>query len=108
MRRMYLIIVLSVFLVSMIACITTGRNVMTESTKEDRVTQVYEVFGMDCPGCHGGLEKLVEKLPAVQQAEANWEKKQLVVTVQPEAELNDEDIRDAIQRANFTAGKRIK
>jgi copper chaperone CopZ len=63
---------------------------------------------MNCPGCHGGLEKLVKKIPAVQQAEANWVKKQLTVTVEPGTELNDEDIYDAIRRANFTPGKRIK
>jgi hypothetical protein len=54
------------------------------------------------------LEKLVKKIPAVQGAEANWQKQQLAVTVHPEAELNDEDIYDAIRRANFTPGKRIK
>ena len=63
---------------------------------------------MDCPGCHGGLEKLVKKIPAIQAAKANWVKKQLVVAVRPEAELSDDDIYDAIKRANFTAGKRIK
>jgi copper chaperone CopZ len=69
---------------------------------------MYEVFGMDCPGCQGALEKLVKKIPAIQQAEANWQKKQLVVSVREGAELSDEDIHDAIRRANFTAGKRIK
>ena len=54
------------------------------------------------------MEKLVKKIPAVQQAEANWREKRLVVTVRPGAELNDEDIYDATRRANFTAGKRIK
>ncbi len=71
-------------------------------------TRVYEVFGMDCPGCHGGLEKLVKKIPAVQEAQANWQKKQLVVTVRPGSELNDEDIYDAIRRSNFTVGQRTK
>jgi copper chaperone CopZ len=63
---------------------------------------------MDCPDCQGGLEKLVKKIPAIQQAEANWQKKQLVVSVREGAKLSDEDIYDAIRRANFTAGKRIK
>jgi cation transport ATPase len=75
---------------------------------EDSETRVYEVFGMNCPGCHGGLEKLVKKIPAVQQAEGNWRKQQLVVAIRPSVELNDEDIYDAIRRANFTPGKRIK
>ncbi|UCE18679.1 MAG: cation transporter [Gemmatimonadota bacterium] len=76
-----------------------------EGTIERRV---YEVFGMDCPGCHGGLEKLVEKNQSVLKAEANWEKKQLVVHVRPGAQLSDEDIYDAIVRANFTPGNRIQ
>ncbi len=74
----------------------------------DSEIRLYEVLGMDCPGCHGGVEKLVKKIPSVQQAEANWEKKQMAVTVIPGAELDDEDIYDAIRRANFTPGKRIK
>lgn len=70
-------------------------------------TRTYEVFGMDCPGCQGGLEKLVEKIPAVQDARANWEKQRLVVWVRPDGELDDEDVFDAIHRANFTPGRRI-
>lgn len=69
--------------------------------------RVYEVFGMDCPGCHGGLEKLVTKIPNVLQAEANWQKKRLVVFIRPGTQLSDDDIYDAILRANFTPGKRL-
>ena len=83
-------------------------SVTAESLDQGGETRVYEVFGMDCPGCHGGLEKLVMKIPAVQQATANWVEKQLVVTVRPGVELNDEDIYDAIKRANFTPGKLIE
>ncbi len=75
---------------------------------EESGDRVYEVFGMNCPGCHGGLEKLVKKIPAVQEAKANWKEKQLIVIVRPDVKLNDEDIYDAIRRANFTPGKRIK
>jgi hypothetical protein len=57
---------------------------MTEGT----TTRTYEVFGMDCPGCHGGLEKLVEKIPAFRDARANWEKQRLVVWARPDAELD--------------------
>lgn len=79
----------------------------TAKTLQGFETREYEVFGMDCPGCHGGLEKLVKKNPAIQGAKANWIKKQLVVTVRPDAKLSDDDIYDAIKRANFTVGKRI-
>jgi len=90
-----------------IGCNATDKGLTVKSMEESE-TRVYEVFGMNCPGCHGGLEKLVKKIPAIQESEANWQKKQLVVTMRPEAELNDEDIYDAIRRANFTPGKRIK
>ncbi len=103
----YVFLFLFIMLFCGIGCNTTDKGLTVESMEESGI-RVYEVFGMDCPGCHGGLEKLVKKIPDVQQAEANWVKKQLVVTVRPEAELNDEDIYDAIKRANFTAGNRIK
>ena len=90
-----------------IGCNDTERNLVVESM-ETSETRAYEVFGMNCPGCHGGLEKLINKIPAVQDSKANWLQKQLVVTVRPEAELKDEDIYDAIKRANFTPGNRIK
>jgi copper chaperone CopZ len=51
---------------------------------------MYEVFGMDCPGCQGGLEKLVKKIPAIQQAEANWQKKQLSESSDPIGKFKNE------------------
>ena len=107
MRYMFLPLILFVLLFCGIGCNTAGQISAVESMEESE-TRVYEVFGMNCPGCHGGLEKLVKKIPAVQEAEANWLQKQLVVTVRPEVELNDEDIYDAIRRSNFTPGNRIK
>jgi copper chaperone CopZ len=71
-------------------------------------TREYEIFGMDCPGCHGGLEKLIKKIPAIQDAQANWVKKQVIVTVKADAKLSDDDVYDAIKRSNFTVGKRTK
>lgn len=97
---------LSALLVCGAGCTTTNPNESVKFTG-DSETRIYEVFGMDCPGCHGGLEKLVKKIPAIEHAEANWQKKRLVVSVREGAELSDEDIYDAIRRANFTVGKRI-
>ena len=100
------LLVLWALLVCGAGCTTTNPNESVKFTG-DSETRVYEVFGMDCPGCHGGLEKLVKKIPAIEHAEANWQKKRLVVSVRAGAELSDEDIYDAIRRANFTVGKRI-
>jgi copper chaperone CopZ len=106
-RYTFLLLILPVLLVCGIGCTAANQELATKSMEESEI-RVYEVFGMDCPGCHGGLEKLVKKIPAVQKAEANWLKKQVVITVRPGTELNDEDIYDAIRRANFTPGNRLK
>ena len=91
----------------MSGCATTGPSIAKESYKDSEI-RIYEVFGMDCPACASGLDKLVEKIPAVKKSEANWNDKQLVVIVQPGEQLQDEDIFNAIKRSNFTPGKRIK
>ena len=106
-RHIFIMMVYCTLLYCGIGCNTAGEDVAAESAGDSEI-RVYEVFGMDCPVCHGGIEKLVKKLPAVEQAKGNWVKKQLTVTVRPKIELKDEDIYDAIRRANFTPGKRIK
>lgn len=68
----------------------------------------YEVFGMDCPGCHGGLENLALKIPGVQTAKASWEDNKLVLGIEEGTEVTDDQVHDAINRANFTAGERSK
>ena len=106
-RYVFFLLVLLTLFFGSAGCNSSEQDLVIESMEESE-TRVYEVFGMNCPGCHGGLEKLVKKIPAVQGADANWQKKELVVMVRPEAELKDEDIYDAIRRANFTPGERIK
>jgi copper chaperone CopZ len=106
-RWALLLVGLFALLVYGIGCATAGHNAVKEGSGESEI-RIYQVFGMDCPGCHGALEKLVKPILAVQEAEANWKEQRLVVTVRPGAQLNDEDIYDAIQRANFTPGERIK
>jgi len=90
-----------------VGCASVDHGVAEQISGKAEI-RLYEVFGMDCPGCHGALEKLVNKIPAVQRAEANWKEQRVMVTVVPGAQLNDQEIYDAIQDANFTPGKRIK
>ena len=91
-----------------------GCNESTRSSQSSNLdftdgnVRVYEVFGMNCPGCNSALEKLVNKIPSVAQAQANWEAKKLTIVIKDNAELKDEDVVDAIRRANFTPGKRLK
>lgn len=106
-RYMFLPLILFVVLACQIGCNTASQSPTVESADGSEMRE-YEVFGMDCPGCHGGVEKLVNKIPGVQYSQANWLQKKLMIKVDPKVELSDEDIRDAIKRANFTPGKRTK
>lgn len=94
-------------LIGLIGCSNTISDLSSLPSGEYE-TRVYEVFGMDCPGCHGGVEKLIAKIPEVEKAEANWQEKQVAVVIQAGAQLDDQQVWDAIRRANFTPGKRIK
>ncbi|MHC4583585.1 MAG: heavy-metal-associated domain-containing protein [Planctomycetota bacterium] len=94
-------------LIATIGCSSTNSDVGTLSSGEYE-TRVYEVFGMGCPGCHGGVEKLIAKIPEVEKAEANWKDKQVAVVVREGAQLDDEQVWEAVRRANFTPGERIK
>ncbi len=69
--------------------------------------RIYEVFGMGCPACQGGLAKLVEKVDGVSQTEVNWKEQRIKVTFTKEASVDDEKIYEAIRKANFTPGKRL-
>ncbi len=106
-RRFALLLVLCVMLLSEFGC-STGRSGAPAHTTEGLEVRAYEVFGMGCPGCHGGLEKLLNEIPAVETSEANWKEKHVVVTLKPGAELEDEVIFDLIRRANFTPGERLR
>ena len=79
-------------------CAATNHSVAAEPQSAGLEVRIYEVFGMDCPGCHGGLEK----------TDANWDQKKLTLTVRPGADLDDQDVREAIRKANFTPGERLQ
>ena len=89
------------------SCLSERATPALESTEKIEI-RIYEVFGMDCPACQGGVEKLVNKIPGVLDSEANWEKKLIVVRIRRDEEVSDEAIFNAIRRANFTPGKRTK
>jgi len=95
-----------------IACLAllAGCSSTPEPDSDPQVGELaeFEVFGMDCPGCHGGLEKLVMQIQGVQSAKASWEDNKLVLGIEEGAEVTDDQVHDAIERANFTAGERLK
>lgn len=106
MKPLTLGLVLIVVWIQLLGCAAAGPD-FAKMISEGSEVRTYEVFGMDCPGCHGGLENLVNKVPGVRTSKANWDKQQLHVAWNPGVEANDEAIHEAIKRANFTLGKRL-
>ncbi|NIP43012.1 MAG: hypothetical protein GWO41_00390 [candidate division Zixibacteria bacterium] len=102
-----LLIASTIVFTILVACSSNQQNISDISHDEGEV-RVYQVYGMDCPGCHGGLENLVNKVPGVKNSQANWEKQSLQVVLDPENEIDDQSIYEAIRKANFTPGERLK
>ena len=103
LRLTYLFLLAVIFI---LGCASTKQTM--DGTIANSEIRVYEVFGMDCPGCHDGVENLVNKVRGVKGSEANWEKAKIEVAVQPDSNLTDEAIYEAIKKANFTPGKRME
>lgn len=109
MYRFFSIILVCCLVLICSGCTTTAQtSEIQNSETHSNDVRIYEVFGMDCPGCHSGLEKLVNKIPAIQSSQANWKDKQLSIAVNPGSSLDDQNVYDAIRRGNFTPGKRLE
>lgn len=108
MKRNRLIAIGAVMMLAcVIGCASSGVD-FGKLSDEGCEIRVFEVFGMDCPGCHGGVEKLVNDVPGIRISQGNWKKQQLHVAIEPGAEVDDKAITDAIREANFTPGKRVE
>lgn len=100
--------IVSLFIILLlIGCGAGTRNIESLMTDQTEM-RVYEVFGMDCPGCHGGLENIVNKIDGVIASQANWEQQTLKIIVSKGMEISDEKIFEAVKKANFTPGNRLE
>lgn len=79
----------------------------TEPQELSSYAVTYEVYGMDCPGCHGGLEKNLKKIPSVLDATANWKQKRVTLSLEEAAAVPEDLIAQAVEDSNFTLGKQI-
>lgn len=71
-------------------------------------TLKFTVYGMDCPGCEGGLEKQVNKIPAVKFSKASWINQELLVVVKQDSVLQQSELEKRVKKANFTLAKDAK
>lgn len=106
--KIFSIIVISI--ISMFAFVGCGgaKTSFDNIDESNLEMRIYEVFGMDCPGCHGGLENLINGITGVVASQANWEKQQLKIIISKNTDVKDDIVFEAIKKANFTPGKRIK
>ncbi|MBW7995321.1 MAG: heavy-metal-associated domain-containing protein [Candidatus Glassbacteria bacterium] len=94
-------------LAAMVAFFQLAPAAENSAEQQKGEVRIYEVFGMGCPACQGGLAKLVKKVEGVSEAEVNWKEQRLKVTFAEGASVDDELIFEAIRKANFTPGKRL-
>ena len=62
----------------------------------------FTVYGMDCPGCEGGLEKQVNKMASVQYSKADWVNQELLIVVKKDSVLKTSELEQRVKKANFT------
>lgn len=65
-------------------------------------TRTYDITGMTCAACSTHVQKAVQKLPGVQQADVNLLANRMTVTFD-EKKLHDDDIVQAVEKAGYGA-----
>lgn len=107
----FLLVFVSLIILATILFTSSANNpkyqIPIDSLKKDSIV-CYEVFGMDCPGCQSALEKQLGKIEGVKESKANWKKKEVVISLDPNTNVKEEEILKRIKKANFTPGKEIK
>ena len=105
MRKIH--IILSVLLLSAIPIQMSAQNSSgidpvhgTRNVQSDTLT--FTVYGMDCPGCEGGLEKQVNKIPSIKFSNADWVKQELKIVLVQDSILNLKELEKRVKKANFT------
>lgn len=71
-------------------------------------TIIFNIYGMDCPGCEGGLEKQVNKITSVEFSDANWLKQELRIVLKQDSTLDSEALTKRVKKSNFTLGDEKK
>jgi len=68
----------------------------------DDTHYLVQVDGLNCPFCAYGIEKQLEKLDGVENAETELALGQIAVEVDDGVTLSEETVRDIIRDAGFT------
>ena len=100
-----LYLVLSALTAGLLGCSTPAPAPGTATASHAEIS--YIVYGMDCPGCHGGLEKNLEKIPGVMDASANWKQQTVSLRLAESDTVTAEQVKQAVEDSNFTLGQPV-
>ncbi len=64
---------------------------------------VITVEGLQCPFCAYGIQKQLKKLPGATKVEVELAENQAIVSFKPGADVSDDQLREAVRKAGFTA-----
>jgi copper chaperone CopZ len=103
--RYMIVFILTLAIVPLIGC-TTSQQARNPQSGGEQVT--YVVYGMDCPGCHGGVEKNLKKIPGIVDASANWKQKTVTLMLAPDEPVDDSVLKKAVTDCNFTLGEKVQ
>ena len=78
-------------------------NVVFGASPPERA--VIEVKGLACPFCVQGLEKHLKRLGAVAAVHTSLQKGEAVADFKPGRSASEEELRAAVKKAGFTAGR---
>ncbi len=67
-----------------------------------------QVNGMTCPFCVYSVEKNLNKLPHIEQAQVSLKQKKIRIRMKPGHYVDEKEVREIITKSGFTPGETIK
>jgi copper chaperone len=82
--------------------LVTTRPAVAQAPEDEEKQAVVTVKGMQCPFCAYGIKKHLGKLPGATRVDVELAKNEATVTFEADAEVTDEQIKEAVRKAGFT------
>ena len=88
--------------VRFVAVVITAAMLYASPAFADDTHYLVQVDGLNCPFCAYGIEKQLEKLDGVENAETELALGQIAVEVDDGVTLSEETVREIVRDAGFT------
>lgn len=101
---------MKIFVIMAFMCLPILLNAQQQNDKVNQIHDTYmqpdtlkfTVYGMDCPGCEGSLEKQVNKIGSIQYCKADWVEQELQIVLKQDSVLRISELEKRVKKANFT------